>query len=581
MIFRSYTSKIWIMGVAWVFVVLVIFGGILTKSTHDFYYGYAAEENDELTNTALSLSTYLASLPTLSSAEDHFAFLGNVLKYDLLATDSTGKVILCTKRLQNWNKVTMLESDMLKLRNGEFVSFEGTISGLTNRVLKVAVPVTKNSVITGAVFVIEPMTYVTAVQNSVTSSIQWGLSLSFLLALPLGLFLAKKAASPVIEMDKAIRDIATGNYTRQLPLNSTAELASLGHSVKALSKEIQLQLHVIAYEREQLANILITIRDGVITISPKGEILVANRVALEMFSQTNKSAMINMDDLPTELQAFLKEALLQMNQSESEFKHRSELYNVEVSPLLSDEAYEGLVAVCHNVTKEKRLEDLRREFVQDLSHELRTPLSYLQGYSEAILDGMFDDEKQRRRYMEIILNETLRLRRLVNDLLDLNRIEFGGIELPHERVDISEAAERLKCEIDPIAQQKQVEITLDLEPNLPAVDCSTDRLHQILLNLVDNALRFSPKGSVITVLAKQSSVGVVITVTDQGPGIPLDVQNIIWNRFERGRNRPSPTGVGLGLSIVKSLVEGYGGEVQLVSELGKGASFSVVLKRGF
>jgi len=149
--------------------------------------------------------------------------------------------------------------------------------------------------------------------------------------------------------------------------------------------------------------------------------------------------------------------------------------------------------------------------------------------------------------------------------------------LPHEKVDIAEAAERLKCEIDPIAQQKQVEIKLDLEPNLPAVDCSTDRLHQILLNLVDNALRFSPKGSVITVLAKQSSHGVIITVTDQGPEIPLDEQSIIWNRFERGQNKPSPTGVGLGLSIVKSLVEGYGGEVQLVSELGKGASFSVVL----
>ncbi len=574
---RSYAGKIWILIAAWVLAILVIFGGILAKSTHDFYYGYTAEENEELRETASGLAVYIASLSNESKAQAQFVFLSNILKYDLLATDMTGKVVLSTNRLRNWNQAIMPSSDMQVLKIGQDLTYEGNIPQLPKRVLKVAVPVIKNGLMTGAVFVIEPLTYVEVVKYSVTHSIQWGLSLSFLLALPLGLYLAQRIARPVIEMDEAIKDIVTGNYARPIPLNSTAELASLGQSVNTLSMEIRHQLAQIDYERQQLANILISIEDGVITVSPQGKILIANRVALELFAPTHESMMINMQDLPGEMQSFLSRTLRVPQLQEGEFKHNGEVYKVGVSPLLANEEYAGLVAVWHNVTKERRLEALRREFVQNVSHELRTPLSYLQGYSEALLDGMIKDDAQRHRYLETILNETLRLRRLVDDLLDLNRIEFGGIELPHEEVSVPDTLDRLKHQVEPLASQKQVRLILECTPNLPAVDCSPDRLLQILLNLVDNALHFTPGGSEIKITANQSGQRVQITVTDQGPGISLEEQNLVWNRFERGRHKNRPNGTGLGLAIVKSLVEGYHGEVRLVSEVGKGSTFSVYL----
>lgn len=238
------------------------------------------------------------------------------------------------------------------------------------------------------------------------------------------------------------------------------------------------------------------------------------------------------------------------------------------------------MAVWHDVTKERQIEALRREFIANVSHELRTPLSYLQGYSEALLDGIIPSKEQQRRYLETILRETLRLRRLVNDLLDLDRIEYGGaLELPHEAVFVPDLITSIKEQITPATMQKQVTFQIEIDSTLAPVDCGNDRLKQIFLNLIDNALRFSPQGGVIRITAEDLHPWIEISVHDQGPGIPKEDQLVIWNRFERGQQRPKSesSGSGLGLAIVQSLVQAYSGEVSLVSEVGKGAQFTVRL----
>ncbi|MDA8440785.1 MAG: hypothetical protein M0Z55_00180, partial [Peptococcaceae bacterium] len=461
MIPRSFATKIWVIIIAWMFLLLLFFGGILAKSTHDFYYGYAAEENEELTNTAASLSTYLASLPDMQNALGHFDFLGNVLKYDIVATDPSGKVVLSTSRLRNWHGFTMPTQDMQQIKQGNNISFEGSVPYLSPHIIKVALPIWKSHKIIGAVFVFEPFTHLNAVSSSVNHSIGWGLTLSFLMALPGGIFLSKKLVSPVVEMDKAVRDIATGNYGRVITLDSTQELASLGQSVNTLSEGIKLYFDQISRERHQLANILSSIEDGVLTLSPAKQIVMSNRVALEQFAPSPTAEKLTLADLPSDLSTLLEHALAQSAPSNGEFAWNDQIFSVEIS-LLGTEAERGLVAVWHDVTKDRRLDKMRREFVANVSHELRTPLSYLQGYTEALLDNVVQDEQQRRRYLQTILNETLRLRRLVNDILDLSRIEYGGpLEFPHENVDVSEAIENISQQISPSAQQKQVTLRLE------------------------------------------------------------------------------------------------------------------------
>jgi len=580
MIFRSFAGKLWIVIASWVFLVLLIFGGILAKSTHDFYYGYASEEKEELTDTAQNLSTYLASLPNFPAATESFNLFGSIVKYDLLVTDLDGNVLLGTQHLQDWRSVIMPASDMAQLKLNNNVSFQGNTPYASQQILKVATPVLREGKIVGAVFVLEPLTYLETVGRSVNNSIGWGLALSLLLLLPLGIIFARKLANPIVEMDRAIKDIATGNYSRILPQSSTNEFASLGQSVNTLSEEIQHKLLEIAQERQQLSNILASIEDGVISLSSTQEIVMANRVAVQLFSQDQAITTITLQELPEDLRTLLQNSSTEHIPHTGEFNLKSQVFRVETFPLLAEEGSQGLVAVWHDVTKERQVETLRREFIANVSHELRTPLSYLQGYSEALLDGVIPSKEQQRRYLETILRETLRLRRLVNDLLDLDRIGYGGsLELPHEAVFIPHLIARIKEQITPTALQKEVTFRIEIDPDLAPVDFGSDRLKQILLNLIDNALRFSPLGGEILISAKDLGPRIEISVQDEGPGIPKEDQTIIWNRFERGQDQPksSSSGSGLGLAIVKSLVQAYSGEVSLVSEVGKGARFTVNL----
>lgn len=579
MIFRSFAGRIWIVIVSWVFLVLLIFGGILAKSTHDFYYGYASEETDELTDTSQNISNYLSTLPNFPAATDSFNLFGSIVKYDLLVTNLDGTVILGTSHLKDWHGAMMPAQDMAQLQQGSNVSFEGNTPYASQRILKVATPVIREGKTVGAVFVLEPLTYLEAVGQYVKNSIGWGLAFCLLLALPLGIIFARKVANPVIEMDRAIKDIATGNYSRILPQSSTDELASLGQSVNTLSEEIQHKLLVIAQERQQLSNILASIDDGVISLSATHEIVMANRVAIQLFSQPQET-MITVQELPEDLRALLQNSSTELIPHTGEFRFQDQVFRVETSPLLTGQGSQGLVAVWHDVTKERQIEALRREFIANVSHELRTPLSYLQGYSEALLDGIIPSKEQQRRYLETILRETLRLRGLVNDLLDLDRIEYGGaLELPHEAVFVPELITSIQEQITPAAMQKQVTFRVEVDPILAPVDCGSDRLKQILLNLIDNALRFSPPGGEILISAKDLGPRIAISVQDTGPGIPPEDQRVIWNRFERGQHRPKSdkSGSGLGLAIVKSLVLAYSGDVALVSEVGKGAQFTVRL----
>lgn len=582
MIFRSFAGKIWIIIASWVFLVLLIFGGILAKSTHDFYYGYASEENEELTDTAQNISAYLSSKPNFEAATETFNLFGSIVKYDLLVTNLNGNIILGTRHLKDWHGVIMPAQDMELLKKGKNVSFEGNTPYASQRILKVATPIIREKQIVGAVFVLEPLTYLEAVGQSVTNSISWGLIVSFLLALPLGIILARKVANPVVEMDRAIKDIATGNYSRILPPSSTDELASLGQSVNTLSEEIQHKLLEIAQERQQLSNILASIEDGVISLSSTQEIVMANRIAVQLFSKHPEVAALTLQELPADLSAILQKSLTDSIPHSGEFKLNDQVFKVETSPLISEQGSQGLVAVWHDVTKERQIETLRREFIANVSHELRTPLSYLQGYSEALLDGIIPSKEQQRRYLETILRETLRLRRLVNDLLDLDRIGYeGSLALPHEAVFIPKLIASIKEQITPTALQKEVTFRVEINPTLPPVDCGNDRLKQILLNLIDNALRFSPQGGEILISAKDLSPWIEISIQDKGPGIPEEDQAIIWNRFERGQNQPHSacTGSGLGLAIVKSLVQAYHGEVDLESSIGLGAKFTLRLPK--
>ncbi len=239
----------------------------------------------------------------------------------------------------------------------------------------------------------------------------------------------------------------------------------------------------------------------------------------------------------------------------------------------------GAVAVVRDVTETRRLEQMRRRFLSDASHEIRTPLTSIGGFASAIMDGTADTEEQRVRCASVIVREVERLNRLVKDLLDLSRIESGAVQLQREQVDLTEllpaAAEGFETQVHETAVTLQV----DLEENLPEVLVDPDRIYQVMVNLISNALRFNKPGGTIRVSAARARERRAGGRTGHGERHPRGELPYIWERFYRAdvARARDDGGTGLGLAIVRSIVEKHGGAVAVESEQDKGSTFSFVL----
>jgi two-component system sensor histidine kinase ResE len=244
------------------------------------------------------------------------------------------------------------------------------------------------------------------------------------------------------------------------------------------------------------------------------------------------------------------------------------------------------VAVLRNVTEEHRLEKLRKDFVANVSHELRTPLSMLQGYSEALLDDIATSTEERKELAQVIYDESLRMGRLVKDLLDLARMETGHMELDFQAFQLNALLKRVHRKFSALCKEQGLLLVLQSpEEDVVLPHADEDRLEQVLTNLLDNAIRHTALGAQITIRMELQHSGmdtqsVLIEVEDQGQGIPPEDLPFIFERFykaDKARTRGRATGTGLGLAIVKNIVDSHQGTVQVRSTLGQGTTFSIVL----
>ncbi|WP_366923330.1 cell wall metabolism sensor histidine kinase WalK [Metallumcola ferriviriculae] len=255
-------------------------------------------------------------------------------------------------------------------------------------------------------------------------------------------------------------------------------------------------------------------------------------------------------------------------------------FNKQVTVNSEDEI--GRLAESFNYMAQQlqQLEDMRREFIANVSHELRSPLTSIKGFVSGMLDGTINGSDQ-HRYLQIVSSETNRLSRLVNDLLDLARIEAGKVELSWQRVELNRLLRGVILKFIPRVEEKQLEVSLDTKEDEVWVTTDPDRLEQIIVNLLDNALRFTPSGKSITVAVESKAEKILISVEDEGTGIPPEQLKDIWERFhkaDKARTR-SKGGTGLGLAIVKKLVQAMDETITVESEQGQGSRFTFTVSK--
>jgi two-component system phosphate regulon sensor histidine kinase PhoR len=235
----------------------------------------------------------------------------------------------------------------------------------------------------------------------------------------------------------------------------------------------------------------------------------------------------------------------------------------------------GAVIVLHDITDLRKLERVRRDFVANVSHEFKTPLTAIQGFAETLLAGALDDPQNRRRFLEIILEHSRRLARLTDDLLELSKMDADRLELEIRRLSVTQFVESCIETTQRPAAEKDLRISVNLQEHLPDIAGDRRRLAEVLQNLLDNAIQYTPAGGQIMVSAAADGDEITITVSDTGIGIPQADQPRIFERFYRvdvARSR-EVGGTGLGLSIAKHLVEAHGGRIWVDSEIGNGSQF--------
>ena len=413
-----------------------------------------------------------------------------------------------------------------------------------------------------------------------------------ILAIVFSVFSTGAITKPIKKLTQMTQSLAAGNINSRVPVDSRNELGQLSQNFNLMADRVQEQIDKISEEHRRSETILTNMGEGVLLVNGASEMTYANPTAIAMLELPNAyigKALIEINRIP-ELQTLLKRA----EQTETIAFAEIQLGNlrepeaeVTVVPVSAGQEY---VIVIHDVTKERQLERIRADFVANVSHELRTPLTTIQGYAETLLSENSVRTKTDEQFIVKILNHSVRLTRLVSDLLELSQLELGEVELKRSLCHLNTFHEPILDVFEPLLEESGLVLKWEIPEKLPKVNVDRQLFMQIFVNLIDNAIKYTPDGGAITVSAETcsreetegsdtASAEIILRVEDTGIGIPMESQPRVFERFYRvdeGRAREMG-GTGLGLAIVKHIVRCHNGRIWLESTLGQGSTFYIAL----
>ncbi len=402
-----------------------------------------------------------------------------------------------------------------------------------------------------------------------------------------GFFLGRRVGRRVEEMTRAAERYARGDLSQKIELDAQDELKSLSDAMNDMADSLRDRIADMEAEKSQLNAILENMAEGIIAVDSESRVLLINSGAEKIIGK-KQSQVLGVPLLEVTKNPDIDELMNQVICVPKVVHREIELYRpdektIKVSALGLEKCEGGVcgILVLYDVTEIKRLENLRRDFVANVSHELRTPLTSIKGFLETLISGALKDPDRARDFLGRMDEDASRLTRLINDLLDLSRIESGQLKMKIEPVDLAEQIEETLATFHPRLEEKKIfVVNLISSAKLPHVLADPDKLKQVLVNLVDNAIKFNRPAGQIKFSAETMNDRVKVSIEDSGSGIPNDDLLRIFERFyrvDKARAREEG-GTGLGLAIVKHIIEAHGGEVFCESVIGMGTKFSFTLQ---
>ncbi|MBI2843441.1 MAG: HAMP domain-containing protein [Armatimonadetes bacterium] len=407
-----------------------------------------------------------------------------------------------------------------------------------------------------------------------------------LLAAVLSHRLAASIARPIIDMSRVAGDMARGDLSQRVTVHSDDEIGQLARSFNTMALQLEKMLSEMSEDNDRMETILTTMVDGIVVTDESGTITLFNKASEGIFQRRAEEVVgksIAEADLHPELSKVVRETLQTQRLARKELRlpgpDRVSL-SAYSSPVKDQSLnVRGAVVVLHDLTEIRRHEKAQKEFVANVSHELRTPITAVLVTAEALLSGAKDDPKLLQRFLGTLVSESERLSLLIDDLLEIAKREAGQRKIRKTEVAIRDVVERVFSLCKGAAQRNQITVTVDL-PDI-VIFADEQQIEQVLANLLDNAIKYTPQGGLVTVTAVEEDESVSLSVSDTGIGIPQGEVSRVFERFyrvDKARSRQL-RGTGLGLSIVKDIVEAHGGTVTVQTMLGEGSTFTVTLPR--
>lgn len=477
------------------------------------------------------------------------------------------------------------DSDLNRIFSGRTISKSGYNVNYREIMITVGIPVynERGNVVIGAIILNSPITGITEVTNRTILMLIFACIAGLVFSLFTAYFLSLSLSKPIRTISKAALQIADGDYTKKVDIRRRDEIGSLAASFNYLTDKLNDTIGDLNNEKTKLSDILHSMEEGLIAVDNDFNIIHVNAAAL---------SITNIGGIPSSLSDIIpsREILANAGKVLREGKSKSCQLNVSedkiLSILISPLKYNsgriyGAIVLLHDVSESVKLENMRRDFVANVSHELRTPLTSIRGFIEPLIDGTVTDKETEQKYHNIIRSETIRLEKLINELLDLSRLQAGKVELEIEKIDVVELIKNVSSRFTPALESKRIEFAFN-NPGRPVyVLADGDRLVQLIIIFIDNAIKYTPEGGRVEVGVKEDGVVVRVSVKDNGIGMSQKDIPYIWERFYKAdRSRTGKnSGTGLGLSIAKNIIELHHQSVSVESRPGEGTRFEFTLKR--
>ena len=531
------------------------------------------------------LLTY-AELIDLSSAREMSEQLRQIAGISgsrVTLVDAQGKVFADSEKdiakLENhFNRPEIQEA---RLRGkGKSIRFSQSI-GVD--MLYVALPIKIKSQITGYIRLARPLHEVQSLIEKVYQSIFLTIIIVAVLSLIIALIFSYRLAEPIRAMERFTEKLRQGHPAGTIILKTSDETKKLADNINYLVDELQRKIKLANEEKSKLMTAFTSIDEGVLILNDEEKIEFVSPALANMLTdqygnidgKTLMEAFRNIE-LQKAFQKF-KESRVRVSREITLGSINSVIMSVSISAVHGHPGEEKTMVVFHDVTRLKKLEMIRADFVANVTHEIRTPLTAIIGYLETMQSGKIKNSEDEKKFVDIILKQAERLNRLVEDLMTISKIELGEINFNYEDLAPADVLNGIVPLVKAKAAKKKIEIINNIKAILCPIRADRDRLSQIFVNILDNAVKFTPDEGKVTIEAKETSDSVVIDISDTGAGIPQEEIQRLGERFYRVDKTRSRDlgGTGLGLSIVKHLMMAHGGKMEIESQLGRGTKVSL------